>query len=113
MSRRTVLPVLSRGQPERTRWGHQRTIWRCSSAPMRRCTAASAQLGDELPDSRRRGVEGDLLLRRQLDLEDALHPAGAEHDRDTDEQALRPELALEQDGARQDALAIEQDRLDH
>ena len=40
-------------------------------------------------------------------------PARAEDDRHADEQAVGPELALEQDGARQDALAIEQDRLDH
>ena len=55
-------------------------------------------------------VERGLLVGGQLDLEDPLHAARAEDDRDADEQAVGAELALEQDGARQDALAIEQDR---
>ena len=49
----------------------------------------STELVDQLPDGGRRGVEGDLLVRGQLDLEDALHPARAEDDRHADEQARR------------------------
>ena len=80
---------------------------------MRRTPTESAELGDKLPDGRRGGIERRLLVSSQLDLEDALHPARTEDDRDADEQVLGPEFALEQHGARQNALAIEQDRLDH
>jgi predicted MFS family arabinose efflux permease len=50
---------------------------------------------------------------REVDLEDALHAVPAEDHRHAHEQVARPEFSTEQDGARQDALAIEQDRLDH
>src|SRR5688500_14053167 len=68
---------------------------------------------DKLLHGARRSIEGCLLVGRQLDLEDALHATCTKNDRDPDEQVVGPELALEQDRAGQDALAVEEDGLDH
>ena len=60
-----------------------------------------------------------LLLERlalvvgELELDDLLDPAGAELHRHADVEAVDPVLALEQRRARQDALLVEEDRVDH
>src|SRR5437868_4730243 len=58
-------------------------------------------------------LERAALGRVQLDLDDPLDAAGAEHDRHSDEQVLDAVLALEVCRAGQDPLAVEQDRVEH
>ena len=87
-----------------------------SAHPMRGGRVAARQAGSlstsswTAADGR---VERDPLVGRQLDLEDALHAAPPEDHGHADEQARRAELALEEDGARQHALPVAQDRVDH
>ena len=68
---------------------------------------------DQLADRGDRFVEGRLLLAIELDLDDALDAAGADHDRHADIEVLDPVLAVEPRGAGQHALLVAQIGLGH
>src|SRR5262245_10760002 len=74
-----------------------RSAW-CAAAPPVASRPAS-ELLDQLLDRRRALGERGLLVGSQLDLEDPLQTASAQHHRDADEQVAGPELALEEHGA--------------
>ena len=68
---------------------------------------------DEIAHGAGRLVQRRALGVGQAQLEDLLDAGRAELDRHADEEAVDPVLALEQHAARQDALLVEQDRVDH
>src|SRR2546426_794749 len=67
----------------------------------------------QLPHRGRGAVQRRLLLGRELDLDDLLQAIRAEPGRDPQEQVAVAVLAVQVDGAGQDPVPVEQDRLDH
>src|SRR6185437_9814073 len=68
---------------------------------------------DQLLHRSRRLLELLLLVRLELDLHDLLDALAAQAHRHADEQAVHAELALAERGARQHALLVVEDRVDH
>src|SRR5688500_14913624 len=75
--------------------------------------SSEVELGHRLLDVRRRGVERLLLLARQLDLHDLLDAARAELHRHADIDIGQPVLPLQPGGARENPVAVAEDRLRH
>src|SRR5690349_11752699 len=68
---------------------------------------------DQLAHGSGRLVEGRLLVSGELDLDDLANATAAQLHRNADEQAVDAVLAVEQHGARQDLVAVVEDRIDH
>src|SRR6516165_7433546 len=68
---------------------------------------------DQLVHGGGRFVERRLLLAIELDLDDALDTAGADHHRHADIEAAHPVLAVEQGSTGQHPLLVAQISLDH
>src|SRR5581483_5276041 len=71
------------------------------------------QHADDLAHRVARGLEGRLLVVREVELDDLFDPARAELAGDAHVEAVDPVLALEIGGAGQDAPLVEHDRVDH
>src|SRR5262245_29495790 len=71
------------------------------------------QLGHQLPHRVGRVVERRLLVGAELNRDDPLHAARTQDHRHADEEPVDAVLALQEGRARQDALPVAEDRLDH
>src|SRR5262249_24913108 len=97
------------------RTSHFRATWSYHVA----CLEGTTHLGlrrehpDDVADGVGGGAERFLLRVVQLDLVDLPDPGGAELHRDAHVEAVDAVLALEVRGAREDALLVEHDRVDH
>src|SRR5947209_16422946 len=81
--------------------------------PNRARRRLNLQLRHQLPHRRRGAVQRHLLLGGELDLDDLLHPLRPETRRHAKEEIPVAVLAAQVDGARQDHVLVEEDRLDH
>src|SRR5438105_4707390 len=117
--RRMVSPVhASQGQGLR---GHARRLEATGRSRRRPAAAALANAGralgrqdaDDFAHRLGRGAKRALLLVREVELDDLLHAAGAELHRYTHVEPVDAVFALEVRGAREDALLVEHDRVDH
>src|SRR4051812_5603639 len=75
--------------------------------------ASVAHNADKLADGARGPLELRLLLVGQADLDDPVEAGGAQLARHAHEDPAEAVLALEQRGARQHAVLVEHDRVDH
>src|SRR5512139_3673247 len=89
----------------------------CDRSDSRRATASESEPVDRLAkllDRRRRPLQRLGLVRGQLELDDLLHPVGAELGGQADEEAVAPVvLSARQDSAGKDHLLVEHDRFAH
>src|ERR1017187_1849069 len=83
------------------------------SPPLSSKAESDGQQSDELLDGGGGLLESGGLFRGELELDDPLDAPGAEHDWHAHEDAVDPVLALEVRGARQDLLAVVENRLGH
>src|SRR2546428_10758152 len=71
------------------------------------------KLRHQLPHRRRGAVQRRLLLGGELDFDDLLQALRAQPGRNSQEQIAVAVLAVQVDGAGQDHVPVQQDRLDH